>query len=144
MEAMMDAVFSLSALQAAQGAFPWWGWPLIIVVLALVILLCWWPWGKEEPESMAVRQMPVVGEPDDLKMIEGIGPKIAEVLALHGITMFAQLAETSVDTLREILDQPSLRIADPTSWPEQGRLAAMGDWEALERLQEQLKGGRLT
>jgi len=145
MEFLLNSVSYAPALQAMAHQFPWWGWPLIIIVLILVVLLCWWPWGKkEEAAPMVARQAPVVGEPDDLKKIEGIGPKISSVLAEHGIVTYAQLAETGVERLREILDQPSLRIADPTTWPEQGRLAAMGNWQALEQLQDQLRGGRLA
>jgi len=84
-------------------------------------------------------------EPDDLKLIEGIGPKIAAVLQAAGILTFAQLAETSVDRLRQILEEANpnlLRLANPTTWPEQASLAARGDWEAFEQLQATLKGGR--
>jgi NADH-quinone oxidoreductase subunit I len=84
-------------------------------------------------------------EPDDLKRIEGIGPKIAGVLQAAGVKTFAQLADSSADHLRQILqgaDPNLLNLADPTSWPKQARLAATGKWEALERLQERLKGGR--
>ncbi len=83
-------------------------------------------------------------EPDDLRKIEGIGPKIERILQDHGIRTFAQLAQVEMDRLREILQQagPRFRIADPTSWPEQARLAAQGDWDALGRLQDELVGGR--
>ena len=83
-------------------------------------------------------------EPDDLRKIEGIGPKIARILQDHGVHTFAQLAQVQVDHLREILQQAGsrFRIADPTSWPEQARLAAQGDWDALGRLQDELVGGR--
>jgi predicted flap endonuclease-1-like 5' DNA nuclease len=81
-------------------------------------------------------------EPDDLKRVEGIGPKISQVLRSSGIVSFAQLASTDVERLREILTQAGIRIADPTTWPRQARLAADGDWEALADLQDQLVGGR--
>jgi predicted flap endonuclease-1-like 5' DNA nuclease len=84
-------------------------------------------------------------EPDDLKLIEGIGPKISAVLQAAGILTFAQLAETRVDRLHQILQEANpnlLRLADPTTWPEQAGIAAKGDWEALEQLQAMLKGGR--
>ena len=80
--------------------------------------------------------------PDDLKRIEGIGPKIASLLQNAGIATFAQLAATDVARLREILDAVNLRIANPTTWPEQAALAAAGNWEGLESLQSELKGGR--
>ena len=81
-------------------------------------------------------------QPDDLKRIEGIGPKIASLLQDAGIATFAQLAATDVARLREILDAVNLRIANPTTWPEQATLAAAGNWEGLESLQSELKGGR--
>jgi hypothetical protein len=81
-------------------------------------------------------------EPDDLTRIAGIGPKISSVLRSAGIVTYAQLATTDVDQLEQILADSGIRLADPGTWPEQARLAAAGDWAALERLQGQLKGGR--
>jgi predicted flap endonuclease-1-like 5' DNA nuclease len=82
-------------------------------------------------------------EPDDLKRIEGIGPKLAGVLEAAGISTFAALAGTEVGRLQEILDEAGIaRISDPGSWPEQAKLAVAGDWDALEALQDRLKGGR--
>lgn len=81
--------------------------------------------------------------PDDLKVIEGIGPKIAALLQSVGITTFAQLAATDVSRLEQILVEANLRrLADPGTWPEQAKLAAAGDWEGLKALTDQLKGGR--
>lgn len=80
--------------------------------------------------------------PDDLVVIEGIGPKISSVLQANGIMTFAQLAATQVGTLQEILQKEGLRLADPTTWPEQARLAAAGDWDGLNALTAKLKGGR--
>lgn len=82
--------------------------------------------------------------PDDLTVIEGIGPKIAELLAADGITTFAALAATPADRLKEILLAGGRRfaIADPATWPQQAALAASGDKAGLAALQESLKGGR--
>lgn len=80
--------------------------------------------------------------PDDLKRIEGIGPKISSLLQDAGIATFAQLAAASVEQLREVLAAANLRIADPTTWPEQAALAAAGDLDGLASLQSELKGGR--
>ncbi len=93
------------------------------------------------PVAEAVKAAPLV--PDDLKIIEGIGPKIAGILAECGITTFAQLAETDVSRLKEIIAQAGLTaLADPTTWPQQAGLAAAGKMDELEVLQGQLKGGR--
>jgi predicted flap endonuclease-1-like 5' DNA nuclease len=84
-------------------------------------------------------------DPDDLKRIEGIGPKLSSVLRVAGILTFAQLADATPDELTEILeaaDPRLLRLAHPASWPEQAALAAAGEWEALEALQGTLKRGR--
>ena len=81
-------------------------------------------------------------EPDDLKRIEGIGPKISNVLQEAEITTYAQLAATSVEDLHQIIKTGGIRVAFPESWPEQAKLAAGDDWEALKTLQSTLKGGR--
>lgn len=80
---------------------------------------------------------------DDLKIIEGIGPKIEGILHEAGIFTFAALAVASVAHLEQIVrEEAGIRVAFPDTWPEQARLAAAGDWNALEKLQDQLKGGR--
>jgi len=79
---------------------------------------------------------------DDLAIVEGIGPKIASLFQAAGINTFAQLAATDVERLRQILREAGIRIADPTTWPEQARLAAAGEWDKLKALQDELKGGR--
>jgi predicted flap endonuclease-1-like 5' DNA nuclease len=81
---------------------------------------------------------------DDLTAIEGIGPKLNEVLHAAGITTFARLASTSPDELRGIVAGAGshFALADPGSWPEQAGLAAAGDWAGLERLQATLTAGR--
>jgi NADH-quinone oxidoreductase subunit I len=82
-------------------------------------------------------------EPDDLKRIEGIGPKISGLLQEAGIKTFAQLAATEVDRIKEILEEAKLlHLADPTTWPKQAKLAAAGKWEALESWQDKLSGGK--
>ena len=81
---------------------------------------------------------------DNLKKIEGIGPKIAELLAKAGIKTFADLSATKKSTLKGILKDAGSRykMHDPTTWPSQAKLAAKGKWAKLEALQAQLKGGK--
>lgn len=80
---------------------------------------------------------------DDLTMIEGIGPKIQELLYQNGIQTYSQLADSEVEHLQELLlaGGSSFRLADPSSWPRQARLAAAHDWVRLQALKEQLTGG---
>lgn len=84
---------------------------------------------------------PVSVAPDDLKCIEGIGPKIAGLLQTAGITTFAQLATTDVEQLETILREAGVR-ANLSTWPEQADLAATGRWDALKALQVKLKDER--
>jgi len=83
-------------------------------------------------------------EPDDLKKIEGIGPKIEQLCNGIGVYTWKQLSETSVDTLQKMLDDagPRYKIAVPDTWPTQAKMAAEGDWEKLKEYQDYLDGGR--
>ena len=79
---------------------------------------------------------------DDLTIVEGIGPKINGVLHVAGINTYAELANSSVETLRQILVQNSLQYHDPGTWAEQSALAAADKWDELEQLQGTLSGGK--
>lgn len=94
------------------------------------------------PSAMTlVEDVPVV--PDDLKIVEGIGPKIEGILHAAGIKTFAQLAAAPVSQLEKIVrEDAGIRVAFPDTWPEQAKLAANKAWDALEKLQDELKGGR--
>ncbi len=81
---------------------------------------------------------------EDLELIEGIGPKIADTLHGAGIHTFAQLAETSQESLEELLRGAKLYggLASMSTWAEQAALAAAGKWDDLKQLQERLNAGR--
>ena len=89
---------------------------------------------------------PVPVEPDDLRRIEGIGPKIAELIQDGGILTFAQMADAPVERLQGILDAAGerYRVHNPATWPMQARLAAKGKWDELQKLQDRLDGGKLV
>jgi predicted flap endonuclease-1-like 5' DNA nuclease len=79
---------------------------------------------------------------DDLTRLEGIGPKVNQVLKKAGITTFALLATADTGKLRDALDAAGYRYMDPAGWIEQARLAAAGKFDELKELQSHLKGGR--
>ena len=80
---------------------------------------------------------------DDLKKIEGIGPKIAEVLTEAGIGTFAALAKSTPEAIKEILSAHSrLASKDPSTWCKQAELAAEGKWDELKKWQDELDGGK--
>lgn len=81
---------------------------------------------------------------NDLKLVEGIGPKIEELLHNAGIKTWTALAATSPEAITAILEEGGNQFSmhNPASWPRQAQLAAEGQWEALEAYQDELKGGR--
>ena len=81
---------------------------------------------------------------DDLTVIEGVGPKIAEVLAAAGIASFSDVAAKSAEELKAILteagDQYNTAVTD--TWSEQAKLAADGKFDELKKWQDELDGGK--
>jgi predicted flap endonuclease-1-like 5' DNA nuclease len=105
-------------------------------------------------ESTAVLAAPdlaaavgVLGRPivlDDLKVIEGIGPKIEELCHGIGIRTWHDLSTTEVSLLRTMLSDAGARFRthDPSTWPEQAGLLAAGRWVEFKALIDSLDGGR--
>ena len=143
-------------------------WLLLIVVLIVLAVIWWWWWNRRSttPSTVSKKDLNVPlsvpttqatsapqaapsapaastsVRPDDLTIIEGIGPKIAGLLNAAGIQSFAQLSVTDTAKIADILKANKLQFTDPTTWPEQAGLAAAGKTAELEALQNSLKGGR--
>jgi predicted flap endonuclease-1-like 5' DNA nuclease len=81
---------------------------------------------------------------DDLKIVEGIGPKIEELYHAAGITTWKGLSETSVEKSQSILDAAGERYAvhNPSTWAKQAQLAYEGKWQELKDWQDSLDGGK--
>lgn len=81
---------------------------------------------------------------DDLKVVEGIGPKIEGLCHNAGIYTFADLANSSAETLKGILSAAGSRyqMHDPTTWPAQSAMARDGKWDELKKWQDELNKGR--
>jgi len=97
---------------------------------------------SDEDRKAEAKAEKAVVEADNLVKIEGIGPKVAKTLNEAGILTFEDLANAKVEDIQKILTDAGLRMMDATTWPEQARLAADGDWDALQSLQDNLSGGR--
>ncbi|GAB4037263.1 50S ribosomal protein L17 [Spirosoma jeollabukense] len=93
-------------------------------------------------DEAVVAAAPVAG--DDLTLIEGIGPKIAELLNNAGVTTFAQLADAQDETVQQVLAEAGSRfnVHDATTWNEQAAMARDGKLDELKELQDRLKGGK--
>lgn len=127
----------------SAAGMPWWGWVIIIVA----IFVLFWLVFRSRPEEEVKAPVEVAAEPqkpDDLTLIEGIGPKINAILQAAGVHTFSQLADLTPERIMEILTAGGIRLADPASWPEQARLAAAGEMQRLKTYQETLKGGRVA
>lgn len=83
---------------------------------------------------------------DNLRTIEGIGPKIEGLLNTAGILTFQQLATAPQATLIAILAAAGSRykMHNPATWNQQAALAAAGKTTELAKLQDELKGGRVV
>jgi predicted flap endonuclease-1-like 5' DNA nuclease len=81
---------------------------------------------------------------DDLKAIEGIGPKIESLCHGIGIRTWFDLSTTEASLLRTMLADAGSRFAthDPSSWPDQAGLLAAGRWDEFKALTDGLHGGR--
>jgi len=100
------------------------------------------------PKAEAKKEAPAKAakvKGDDMRKIEGIGPKIAEKLAEAGIASFADLAKSEVSKLQEVLDAAGSRYAsrNPSTWPMQADLAAAAKWDELKDLQARIENGVL-
>jgi small subunit ribosomal protein S2 len=98
---------------------------------------------EELMEEAPVKEKAPKAKADDLTKVEGIGPKAAEALVNAGLVTYADLAKSKPDTIKEILNAASSRMAhlDPTSWPKQAKMAADGEWDKLKIWQDNAKGG---
>ncbi|MDV7392157.1 DUF4332 domain-containing protein, partial [Arthrospira platensis SPKY1] len=87
--------------------------------------------GATLPKSAPAAAEAAPAAPDDLRLIRGVGPKLAALLAANGVTTFAQLAQTDAAQLRTILHSVDgrYRIIDPTTWPAQAAKLAEASGE---------------
>lgn len=94
--------------------------------------------------TVATLVLPDDDHVDDLKKLEGIGPRIEKLLNDAGIKSYAKLATMDRDTLKAILDAGGgqFKLHEPKSWPYQAELAAKQNWQRLKEYQDFLVSGR--
>ena len=101
------------------------------------------PVAKKAPAKKApVKKMPA--KKVNLTAIEGVGPKIAGLLAEAGLATFEAVAKAKPAAIKKVLLAAGKRYTmhDPATWPKQAKLLASGKLELLKKLQDELKGGR--
>jgi predicted flap endonuclease-1-like 5' DNA nuclease len=150
-------MLSMIPLQDAGNTIGW-VWYLLVVVLALALIIGWiFQQSKkqskqqsqsQEQEKQNQKVSAKTSSPrseraeDDLTVIEGIGPKVASVLKDAGITNFDSLSNADPAEVKSVLNEAGLQMMNPEGWIEQAEFAAKEDWDGLEKLQDELKGGR--
>lgn len=131
-----------------QAATNTTGWLLLLVLgFVLLGLITWWLFrrvNRMQAEALGETPTPRTNETreDDLTKIEGIGPKVEKVLKEAGIRNYEALSLANAEEVKSVLNAAGLQMMNPEGWIEQAQLAARGDWEGLQKLQDELQGGR--
>jgi hypothetical protein len=138
------ALYLLSE-EGPNTSLSWLLW-IALGFFVIMVLVGWWTSRnkREQAEAMVEAHAEPKAEKsaDDLTKLEGVGPKVAKILADAGITTFADLANADAADVDKVLDANKLQMLDSAGWIEQAKLAAAGDMEGLAKLQDELKGGR--
>jgi large subunit ribosomal protein L4 len=97
----------------------------------------------EAPKAEAKPAKKAAASSDDLKRVEGIGPKINDALIAAGISTFAELETASEDQLKAALETAGVRLAPSLgTWAEQAGYLARGDEDGFKALTDKLTAGR--
>ncbi len=134
----------MEVLGAYAAGATWWLLGAMVVIFFIAWLIFRPQETLESPVTASQQDRPQAPQAveDDLKVIEGIGPKLEQVLKEAGIKTYRDLAGKSAAELQAVLDAAGIaRISNPQTWAEQAKLAAEGKWEELKALQDSLKGG---
>ncbi len=92
---------------------------------------------REEPKTSEKTGAWAKLKEDNLQFVEGIGPKMNQVLQDNGYNSWAKVAAASRDELKSMLDKygDKYKIIEPGDWPRQAKFAAEGDWDGLIKYQ---------
>ncbi|MGA9239353.1 hypothetical protein [Robiginitalea sp.] len=130
------------ACDGSDVFWPWFLWLLGAFILGL--LLGWLLKQLFGGGAAAVAAGPAPVK-QDLTKIEGIGPKIEGLLNKKGIISYAQLSDSAVSFLEQMINDAGPNFATHRgmtgTWPAQAKLADIGEWDELAKWQEVLKGG---
>jgi len=140
-------VYALRLLseEGPNASLSWLLW-VVLGIFLLIVLIGWWVSRNKGKQAEVQPEAPAVSKAkkstDDLTKLEGVGPKVAKILAEAGYASFADLAKADAAEVDKVLDANKLQMLDSAGWIEQAKLAAKGDMEGLANLQDELKGGR--
>jgi len=74
----------------------------------------------------------------DFTCIEGVGPKINQILTKAGYKTFDDLGTAKVADLKKVLDAagPRYQMHNPKYWAKQAKMAAKGQWTKLQEFKD--------
>ena len=80
---------------------------------------------------------------DSFEIIEGIGPKIADLFRANGTNTFSELAALSQADMVKVLENGGshFKLANPSTWAQQAQMCHENRWIELRNLQKTLHGG---
>jgi predicted flap endonuclease-1-like 5' DNA nuclease len=80
---------------------------------------------------------------DSFEVIEGIGPKIADLFRAYGTNTFLELSAMSQAEMLKVLENGGshFKLANPSTWAQQARMCHENRWIELRNLQKTLDGG---
>ena len=81
-------------------------------------------------------------KPDNLQIIEGIGPKMESILKENGVSSHSDLGDMKLSEIQAILDKygDRYKIIDPKMWAAQAQLAGAGKFDELIDYQKKQGG----
>jgi len=137
---MIFLQINTTACDGSDAFLPWLLWLLAAFILGLIL-----GWLLRQIIGGGGAAVGVDNTKQDLTKIEGIGPKIQNLLNNAGINSYEQLANASHTFLEKVISDagPALYThrGMTNTWPAQAKLAQHGEWEELEKWQKVLKGG---
>ncbi len=139
---MLKLAINTTTCDGSDVFWPWLMWLLGAFILGLILgWLLKQLFGCGDKDADPIVAIDAVK--DDLTKVEGIGPKIKDLLNNDGIWSFNQLSFSPTSRLQRILDDagPAYTVHNPRTWSPQARLADEGHWEDLKIWQDHLKGG---
>ncbi len=75
---------------------------------------------------------------NDIKIVEGIDPKIEKILIEVGISDWNSLETADTNYIGSILNDAGYHNINPSSWPYQASLARLEKWEELKEFQSKM------
>jgi predicted flap endonuclease-1-like 5' DNA nuclease len=96
-----------------------------------------------ELSSLKGKLAEVTAGPDDLLVIEGIGPKINQALRADGLTRWVHVRDASQDRLKSAIEKAGITFAPSmTTWPKQAAYLVDGDQAGFKQYTEFLISGQ--